>query len=149
MRNTNIKNMWCLRPHTFSKLLVRHLGPQTSSGHNFYTNLMFLLFALYLGMDNYSDCVRSQCGLPSTRQVDFTAVCKSSEPFCFIFEAVAFLVAMLYTTRQILSKHVGGRFGRPGGAVYKTRKADSGFRGVRSGGAGGGVHGCPLGSLPD
>ncbi len=37
-------NVWSRRPHTIFSLLLRNLGTQTSSGHNFCTILVFRMF---------------------------------------------------------------------------------------------------------
>ncbi len=42
----NEKNVCGLWHHTLFSLLLRNLGPQTPSGHNFGTMLIFLLFAI-------------------------------------------------------------------------------------------------------
>ncbi len=41
LRNQNVKNVWGLRPHTFSSLLLCNLGPRTPSGHNCCQILIF------------------------------------------------------------------------------------------------------------
>ncbi len=63
LRNKSVKNVWGLRPHTFLRPhtlftpLLCNLGPQTSSGHNFCTILIYFVFALYLGMGYYNTTV--------------------------------------------------------------------------------------------
>ena len=49
LRNQNVKNVWGLRPHTFFTLLLRNLGPQTPSGHNFCTILILCIFRIVPG----------------------------------------------------------------------------------------------------
>jgi hypothetical protein len=50
--NKVTKNVWGRRPHTFCSLVLRNLGPQTSSGHSFCAILIFHMLVhllAYLG----------------------------------------------------------------------------------------------------
>ncbi len=46
MRNKSDKNVWGLRPYTFFTLLLRHLGPQTPSGHICCAILIYIIMLL-------------------------------------------------------------------------------------------------------
>ena len=44
-----MKKVWDHRPHTFFSLLLRNLGPQTPSGHNFCAILILFVFRIVPG----------------------------------------------------------------------------------------------------
>ncbi len=65
--NTSGKNVWGLRPHKFVSLLSRNLGPQTPFSDKIVARFRCcLLFAAYLGMDNYKAAAPQTPGEPKS-----------------------------------------------------------------------------------